>query len=100
MSRLPVTNFDYISLSDKDRDFLDVQFHYTIPIKEDVDISNCIVTTYVTNGKNKFYKSFNYYPHLTTDKLNELVGDFAYISIFFKDEDKDQIIKILEKRHL
>jgi len=93
MSRQPVSNTDFISLSEKT--FLDVQFCYSLPTEDIINFKNCIVTTFSPKYKSKrVYKSVGFYTNLNNKCLNSLEGDYAYISTDF---DLDSAHSLVEK---
>ena len=93
MSRQPVSNADFISLSEKA--FLNVQFCYSLPTEDKIDFKNCIVTTYISSDKfERIYKSVGFYTNLNDKCLNSLEGDYAYISTDF---DLDSVHSVVDK---
>ena len=71
MSRQTVSNSDYISLTEKT--FLDVQFCYSLPTKDNIDLKNCIVTTFSLKHKNKrIYNFIKFFEILNKEDLNSL----------------------------
>lgn len=93
MSRQPVSNADFISLSEKA--FLNVQFCYSLPTEDSINFKNCIVTTFNPKYKSKrVYKVVKFFNILSNEHLNSLEGDYAYISTDF---DLDSAHSLVEK---
>lgn len=98
MSRQTVSNSDYISLTEKT--FLDVQFCYSLPTKDNIDLKNCIVTTFSLKHKNKrIYNFIKFFEILNKEDLNSLEGDYAYISTDFDLDSAHSIVDKIKSVH-